>query len=65
MCTAAWNAEQKEGGRGDGRDEDGDRLNWCEDNVANIPLGTEPNTPLSYTPVLEIHHLITSMIGDI
>ena len=31
--------------------------------VANIILGTDPNAPLSYAMVLELHHPIMSMVG--
>ena len=34
-----------------------------EDTVANVILGTEPNAPLAYAPVLELHHPIMSMLG--
>ena len=54
------------GGRGgDGRDGDGDRdgLNRWEDTVANVILGMEPNSPLAYAPLLELHHPIMSMLG--
>ena len=40
----------------------GDELNWWEDTVANVILGTEPNTPLAYAPVLELRHPIMSML---
>ena len=33
---------------GGGRDRYGDRFNQWEDNVANIILGTETNSPLAY-----------------
>ena len=33
-----------------------------EDTVANVILGTEPNDPLSYSLVLEIHQRIMSML---
>ena len=35
-----------------------------EDNVANITLGTEPNTPLAFALGLEYHHPIMSTLGD-
>ena len=53
------------GGGGGVRDGygDGDELNLCEDNVANVILRTETNTPLAYAPLLEIHHPIMSNLG--
>ena len=36
------------GGLGDGQDGDGNGLNWWEDNVANVNLGTKPKSPLAY-----------------
>ena len=52
------------GGGGDKRDGDGDGqlIKW-EDTIENITLGVEPNAPLAYTPVLELHHPIMSTIG--
>ena len=41
------------GGRQDG-DGCGQLIRW-EDTVANAILGTEPNDPLVYAPVLELH----------
>ena len=41
-----------EGRVGYGKDRDGDGLNWWEDMVANVILGTEPNVPLAYVPGL-------------
>ena len=35
-----------------------------EDTVVNITLGTEPNSPLSYAPVLELRHPIMSNLGE-
>ena len=61
---AYWEAERKEGGGGDRRDGNRDRIICLEDNIANIILGTEPNTPIAYDPGLEHHHLIMSMLGD-
>ena len=53
------------GGRGGYRqDRDGDGLNQWEYNVANITLGTEPNAPLAYAPVLKHHHPIMNTLGD-
>ena len=52
------------GGGGYGLDGDRDVLNWWEDNVANINLGTEPNYPLDYAPGLEHHHPIISTLGE-
>ena len=37
---AYWEAERKEGGGGDGRDGNRDRIICLEDNIANIILGT-------------------------
>ena len=37
---------------GGGRDRYGDRFNQWEDNVANIILGTETNSPLAYALIL-------------
>ena len=54
------------GGGGDGQDGDvegdgdGDGLNWWEDNLSNLILGTEPNTSLAYDPGLELHQPIMS-----
>ena len=50
------------GAGGDVQDGDRDRLNWWEDNVANLILGTEPNTSLVYDPGLELHHPIMSTL---
>ena len=52
-----------EGGDGHDRYKDGDRLNRWEDTVANVTLGTEPNSHLASAPGLELHHLIMSIIG--
>ena len=41
-----------------------DRLSRLEDNVAYVPLGTDPNAPLAYAMRLEIHHPIMSTLGD-
>ena len=51
-------------GGGEKRDGYGDRqlIKW-EDTIENITLGVEPNAPLAYTPVLELHHPIMSTIG--
>ena len=35
-----------------------------EDNVANVTLGTEPNSPLAFALGLEYHHPIMSTLGD-
>ena len=51
------------GGGWDGQYGDGDGLNWWENNVVNIILGTESNSPLAYAPVLELHHIIISTLG--
>ena len=29
----------------------------------NVIVGIEPNSPLTYDPGLELHHLIVSMLG--
>ena len=50
------------GGGGNIRDRDG--LNWWEDNIANITLGTEPNDPLAYAPVLQHNHPAISTLVD-
>ena len=50
------------GGVGYGSYGYGDRFNWWGDNVANITLGTESNSPLSYAPLLEHHHPIMSIL---
>ena len=52
-----------EGRVGYGKDRDGDGLNWWEDIVANVILGTEPNVPLAYVPGLQLRHPIISMLG--
>ena len=31
--------------------------------MANVILGTDPNAPLAYAPILELHHPIVSMLG--
>ena len=49
------------GGVWDG-DEYGRLIRW-EYNVANLILGTYPNNPLDYSPVLELCHQIMSMLG--
>ena len=43
---------------------DGDRpiIRW-DYTVSNIILGTEPNDPLAYAPVLKLCHPIMSMLG--
>ena len=35
-----------------------------EDNIAHVTLGTEPNDPLAYALVLELHHPTMSKLGD-
>ena len=50
------------GGGEDGRYRDG--FHWWEDNIAQITLGADPNAPIAYAPVLEIHHPIMSMLLD-
>ena len=65
------NADGGSGGRTDGggvedrqdRDRDRDRLNWWENNVANITLGTKPNDCLAYALGLEHHHPIISKLS--
>ena len=42
----------------------GDRISRWGDNVAPITLGMEHNDPLAYYPGLELHHPITSTLGD-
>ena len=63
MRTAAWEAEQTKRVGGVGQGSEADILNRWEDNLANIILGMDHNSPLAYTPVLEISHLILSMLG--
>ena len=59
------------GGRTDGGgivyiwDGDGDIISRWEDNVVNITLGMETNSPLDYAMGLEHHHPIISMLGDL
>ena len=50
--------------RGGGRYINGDRslIRWG-DTVANVILRMEPNSPLVYDMVLELHHPIMSMLG--
>ena len=65
------NADGGSGGRTDGggvedrqdRDRDRDRLNWWENNVANITLGTKPNDRFAYALGLEHHHPIISKLS--
>ena len=40
------------GGGEEIQDRDGDRLSQCEDNFANVTLGTKLNAPLAYDQVL-------------
>ena len=59
-----WGAKWKEREGGvEGRYRNGDVLNRWEDTLANTILGTQPNYPLAYAPVLEFHHPIMSTIG--
>ena len=51
------------GGGGDGWEDDEDRINWWEDTLANVILGTDNNAPLSSAPGLEIDHPIVSVLG--
>ena len=53
-------------GGGGGERQEGDgygRLIMWEYTIANVILGTEPNAPLDYDMVLEIHHPIMSTLG--
>ena len=52
------------GGGGYGRDGDGGRLSRWEDNIENLTLRTEPNSPLDYALGLEHHHLIMGTLGE-
>ena len=52
------------GGKGDGRDGDGDGLNQWEDTVENAILGTDPNAPLDSSLGLKLHHPIISMLDE-
>ena len=64
VCTGCGGDEDGSlGGRGDGRNGDGDGLSWWEDNISHIILGEEPNALLAYAPGLEHHHPIMSTIG--
>ena len=40
----------------------GQLVRW-EDNLSNVILGADPNSPLSYALVLELHHPTMSMFG--
>ena len=53
-------------GEGGGDRQYGDtyRLSWWEDNVAQVNLGIESNSPLACAPGLEHHHPIMSTLGD-
>ena len=52
------------GGGGDGQDVDRDgRVIKLKDTISNVILGTKPNSPLTYAPLLKIHHPIMSIIG--
>ena len=62
-----------DGGLGGGTDRGGagykqdgyrDGLSRWEDNIAHINLGTEPNDPLAYALVLELHHPIITKVGE-
>ena len=63
-----WDADGGSGvitdGGGGGGDGDSDALNLWEDTVANVILGTEPNATLASSPVLELRHLIMSILGE-
>ena len=63
MKTVDREAERSEGGKGDGRDGDGDGLNMWEDNVANVILGIEPYAFLDSAPALELHHPNMNILG--
>ena len=52
------------GGGRYGRGRDRERISLWGDNLANLNLGTEPNAPLYYAPVLEHHHQIMSTLGE-
>ena len=64
MHTVYHEAEWEEGGGGDRRGGKGDKqiIRW-ENTVANLSLCMDPNDPLTYGPVLELHHQIMSMLG--
>ena len=64
MRMAAQEAERREGGEELGGAETATD-DWLsgEDTVVNINLGTDPNAPLAYAPVLELHHPIMSKFG--
>ena len=49
---------------GYGRDGDGDRLSWRDNNVSRATLRTRPNDPLDYVPGSEHHQPIISTLGD-
>ena len=51
------------GGGGDWWEGNGNELNWWEDNVENLILGTDLNDPLADAPGLEPHRPITSTLG--
>ena len=56
---------RRRNGRRGGEDEEegnGDGLNRWEDTVENVILGTEPNAPIAYAPVLELHQAIMIML---
>ena len=65
MNSGSGGGTDIEGG-GDRRDGDGDGyiISWWEDNIANITLGTETNSPLVYARVLEHHHPNMSTLGE-
>ena len=63
MWAAAWEAEKTEGGEEtDGTETETDLISG-KDTVANVILGTEPNSSLASAPGLELHHLIINMVG--
>ena len=53
------------GVRGDRQGGEGDRIIRWEDNIENLTLGKEPNSPLDYDPLLEHHHPIISTLGQL
>ena len=41
------------------------RIKLGEDDMENINLGTEPNSPLAYAPGLKHNHPIMSTLGEL
>ena len=62
VCIQRLSRKKRKRGRGDVRGGDGDVLNRWEDNVANLIFGQKHNAPLASSPVLELQHLIMSML---